>query len=186
MTGLFDLESHLVFYRSYHLNKTNVAIHLFCIPLILLTTITFLSVHEVTLNPYINVGSIIALSYGAYYFLLDWKCGIPAFLFLNYFAYYIKAYTLSLSPADAAQIIRYAYYTHIGSWLAQFYGHGVHEKRAPALFDNLLQAIVLAPFFVVFEIAFALGLRKNLKTSMNNRAGVIVRDLKIKELKKLS
>jgi uncharacterized membrane protein YGL010W len=27
---------------------------------------------------------------------------------------------------------------HVGSWIAQFYGHGVHEKRAPALLDNLL------------------------------------------------
>ena len=25
-------------------------------------------------------------------------------------------------------------------WIAQFYGHGVHEGRAPALLDNLFQA----------------------------------------------
>jgi len=27
---------------------------------------------------------------------------------------------------------------HVFCWLAQFYGHGVHEGRAPALLDNLL------------------------------------------------
>lgn len=27
---------------------------------------------------------------------------------------------------------------HVGTWIAQFYGHGVHEKRAPALLDNLI------------------------------------------------
>lgn len=28
---------------------------------------------------------------------------------------------------------------HIVAWIAQFYGHGVHEGRAPALLDNLFQ-----------------------------------------------
>ena len=41
-------------------------------------------------------------------------------------------------------------YLHILAWLAQFYGHGVHEGRAPALTTNLLFA-GLAPFFVTFE-----------------------------------
>jgi uncharacterized membrane protein YGL010W len=27
---------------------------------------------------------------------------------------------------------------HVGSWIAQFLGHGLAEKRAPALLDNLL------------------------------------------------
>jgi uncharacterized membrane protein YGL010W len=27
---------------------------------------------------------------------------------------------------------------HAGSWVAQFLGHGLAEKRAPALLDNLL------------------------------------------------
>ncbi|KAL8104666.1 hypothetical protein AgCh_028760 [Apium graveolens] len=36
-------------------------------------------------------------------------------------------------------------------WTGQFIGHGVFEKRAPALLDNLLQAFLLAPFFVLLE-----------------------------------
>ena len=39
---------------------------------------------------------------------------------------------------------------HILGWLAQFYGHGVHEGRAPALMDNL-GFMFLAPFFATFE-----------------------------------
>jgi len=27
---------------------------------------------------------------------------------------------------------------HVVCWLAQFYGHGVHEGRAPAVLDNVL------------------------------------------------
>lgn len=49
------------------------------------------------------------------------------------------------------------------SWLAQFVGHGKFEGRAPALLDNIIQAFVLAPFFVFFELLFALGYRPDLK-----------------------
>jgi uncharacterized membrane protein YGL010W len=49
------------------------------------------------------------------------------------------------------------------SWIAQFVGHGKYEGRAPALFDNIAQAFVLAPFFVFFEGLFALGYRPELK-----------------------
>jgi uncharacterized membrane protein YGL010W len=41
-------------------------------------------------------------------------------------------------------------YLHILAWLAQFYGHGVHEGRAPALATNV-SLTLLAPFFVTFE-----------------------------------
>ncbi len=40
---------------------------------------------------------------------------------------------------------------HIASWIAQFVGHGIFEKRAPALLDNMLLMSV-APFFFVFEV----------------------------------
>jgi uncharacterized membrane protein YGL010W len=49
------------------------------------------------------------------------------------------------------------------SWIAQFLGHGVFEGRAPALLDNLVQALVLAPFFVWMEVLFMLGYRPELK-----------------------
>ena len=39
---------------------------------------------------------------------------------------------------------------HIFSWVTQFIGHGLFEKRAPALITNFL-FIYLAPFFTIFE-----------------------------------
>jgi len=55
----------------------------------------------------------------------------------------------------------------VASWIAQFFGHGAFEGRAPALFDNLVQAFVLAPFFVWMEILFYLGYRPELKTRLD-------------------
>lgn len=35
----------------------------------------------------------------------------------------------------------YALYVHVLSWIMQFVGHGLFEKRAPALLDSLLQGM---------------------------------------------
>ncbi|TIB88510.1 hypothetical protein E3Q19_03308 [Wallemia mellicola] len=48
-------------------------------------------------------------------------------------------------------------FIHMTSWIAQFYGHAKHEKRAPALLDNLAGAIFLAPLFVHIENLFSLA-----------------------------
>ena len=52
----------------------------------------------------------------------------------------------------------------LASWIAQFVGHGVFEGKAPALLDNLVQALFLAPFFVWMEILFYFGYRPELKS----------------------
>lgn len=184
--GKLDLASQLAFYRAYHFNSTNVAIHLVCIPIILLSTIAFLTPVNVLGDSYehVNLGSIIAVGYGLFYVFLDSQLGIPTMSVLVAAAYGFKEYYLSLgqfSSVKPEQFVHIAIIAHISSWLAQFYGHAFHEKRAPALTDNLLQALVLAPFFVSFEIAFGLGLRADLKKQMDNKAGVIFRDMKHEE-----
>ena len=57
----------------------------------------------------------------------------------------------------------YAIVVHVICWVAQFVGHGKFEGRAPALLDNIVQAVFLAPFFVWLEVLFALGYRPELK-----------------------
>lgn len=56
---------------------------------------------------------------------------------------------------------------NLASWIAQFVGHGIFEGRAPALLDNLVQAIFLAPFFVWMEFLFMLGYRPELKSRLD-------------------
>jgi len=52
----------------------------------------------------------------------------------------------------------------VTAWIAQFLGHGLFEGRAPALLDNLFQALFLAPLFVWLELLFALGYRPELRS----------------------
>lgn len=186
MAGLFDLDEHLVFYRKYHFNPSNVTIHLCCIPLILLTTITFLSpILLVGLDhPYVNAGSLLAWVYGIYYILLDWQLGVPLAIFLTGFVHWIKTAYLNLNSDTKRLFVHYAIALHVVGWLAQFYGHAFYERRAPALFDNLLLALVLAPFFVVFEIAFWMGFKLDTKKRMDNRAGLLVKQMNEERRKK--
>ncbi|KAI5950025.1 hypothetical protein KGF57_004535 [Candida theae] len=184
MTTLIE---HMIFYRSYHFNSTNVKIHLVCIPIILLSAITFLTpvgLPFISTSPSVNVGIVSAWLYGLYYISLDWKVGIPAASIVIGYGHFIGNYYRSLSATTSptsSQFIHYAIAAHAFAWIAQFYGHGVHEKRAPALLDNLLQALVLAPFFVAFEVAFFLGFRRDLAKKMDNEAGKRVREFRLQE-----
>ncbi|KAK3819031.1 MAG: hypothetical protein J3R72DRAFT_502503 [Linnemannia gamsii] len=72
-------------------------------------------------------------------------------------------YFLSTNPSAT----RIAGYIHAVAWIAQFIGHGVFEKRAPKLTENLVQALVLAPYFVVWEVLFMMGYRPQLKNELD-------------------
>lgn len=73
------------------------------------------------------------------------------------------AYANHLTTTWGATANYWALAIHIISWLAQFIGHGAYEGRAPALLDNLVQAVFLAPLFVWMEVLFFFGYRPELK-----------------------
>jgi len=64
------------------------------------------------------------------------------------------------------------------AWIAQFVGHGKFEGRAPALLDNLVQALFLAPFFVWMEILFFLGYRPELKSRIDKQIAEEIKKFK--------
>ena len=78
------------------------------------------------------------------------------------------AYSDYLTTTYGATANYWAVGIFISSWVAQFIGHGVFEGRAPALLDNLVQALVLAPFFVWMEILFSIGYRPELKSRVES------------------
>lgn len=164
--GILDLEEQLAFYRKYHSDPVNVAVHMVFVPLILLSTFSLLtnlrapvSLAELVLPAeyasYFNLGVISAIGYGIFYTLLDPIYGVPSFAALILAT--MKETDFVLSNKDLANTA--AWILFATGWVAQFAAHGIFEKRAPALFDNLVQALVLAPFFVVFEFLSLLGLR---------------------------
>ncbi|KAI9702043.1 MAG: hypothetical protein M1836_001387 [Candelina mexicana] len=110
-----------------------------------------------------NVGMIASVLYSLIYMLMEPVAGGLLAPFLIAWT----AYANHLTSTYGATANYWATGLHIASWLAQFIGHGMFEGRAPALLDNLVQAFILAPFFVWFEILFSLGYRPELKSRMD-------------------
>jgi len=176
---LFDVKTQLKFYGAYHANPINVAVHVICVPIILWTAQVMLSwlpmpsfipaVHYQISNHLrfdLNLAAIHTAMYLLYYFTLE-----PAAALL-----YAPQLVLSLLTAIAYSHggqthVNNTILLHIFSWIAQFMGHGLAEKRAPALLDNLLGAVVLAPFFVHMEILFMLGYRPTMHRELNIEIG---------------
>ena len=78
------------------------------------------------------------------------------------------AYANHLTSTYGATANYIALGVHVFSWVAQFVGHGIFEGRAPALLDNLVQALFLAPFFVWLEVLFMFGYRPELKARLDS------------------
>lgn len=111
----------------------------------------------------LNVGTIGALLYSTLYVLMEPVAGaLVAPLLIGGTALGNHLTSSYGSPANS-----WAGAINIVCWIAQFVGHGMFEGRAPALLDNLVQALFLAPFFVWFEILFSLGYRPELKRRVN-------------------
>ncbi|CAK7268392.1 hypothetical protein SEPCBS57363_003070 [Sporothrix epigloea] len=164
-----DLEKHLVFYGAYHHNKYNIVIHMVCVPLILASGL-WMAGNSPTLIPLpswltipnlpLNLCTISALLWGSLYVLLEPVAGTAlAIMCLGTAA----IGNFALTHFDARTVTSYAAATHIACWILQFVGHGKFEGRAPALLDNLFQAIFLAPLFVWLELLFAFGYRQELQ-----------------------
>ncbi|QRV87604.1 endoplasmic reticulum membrane protein [Ceratobasidium sp. AG-Ba] len=174
---LFDVNHQLAFYGAYHSNKINIAIHIICVPIILWQVVflanagipSFMPDVSYQINQYLafepNWAFIFSMIYIVYYYALE---PVAA-------ALYTPQFTLSclsaIAFAQRPDAIKVAGALHAFSWIMQFIGHGAAEGRAPALLDNLVGAIVLAPFFVHLELLFAIGYKPSLHKRIQNEVG---------------
>ncbi|KAH7652521.1 2-hydroxy-palmitic acid dioxygenase Mpo1-like protein [Dioscorea alata] len=157
--GLFDLENNFAFYGAYHSNPTNVLIHMLFVWPIFYTSLLLLQFTPLLLHvPFgfgggdallpLNFAFVFALIYALFYVLMDKKAGSLAALLCMLCWLGSDANASRLGFSLAWKVVLAA---QLFCWTGQFIGHGVFEKRAPALLDNLSQAFLMAPFFVLLE-----------------------------------
>lgn len=173
--AFFDLKKQLIFYRSFHFDTINVLVHSVFVPTILFTSMGLLMNVPLPLgDPAVyNLGNAGCLGYGLFYLVLDLQGGLIAAPLLYLFA--LK------NTQWLATVEDYNFWlgeVFVLSWVIQIVSHAVFEKRAPALLDNLLQALVLAPFFVLFEGLFLLGWRVDLKKEVDAQAALNIAEYK--------
>ncbi|OAQ34718.1 DUF962-domain-containing protein [Linnemannia elongata AG-77] len=169
---LLDLKYQMLQYASHHDHPVNVGIHLTCIPLIVWSALVWgantgpliASPSAAALFKFAvpNLSMILMTGYVTYFTALDRPTGL---LSVPIFLGAAKHATHFLATNPKANKI--AAYVHILSWLAQFVGHGVFEKRAPKLTESVVQAAVLGPYFVLWEFLFFLGYRPQLKRELD-------------------
>ena len=156
-----DKEKQLAFYGAYHHDAINQWIHIVCVPLILWSAMVF--VGEVETGLPVNAPQVTAIVYGVFYMLMDPVIATPYLFFL-----YIMQETSTIFLKEVENPYTIAIAIHVVSWILQFVGHGIFEKKAPALLTSFGQSLLLAPFFVWVEVLFKMGFQKELQEKVNN------------------
>lgn len=154
------LEEPMGMYTAYHRHTVNRLIHFIMVPAIVWSLMVWLDLVQFTVGgATLSLAMFVTAGLLVYYLMLDFALGavsVAVFTILLVTAIQLNA---AVAPGTAALIAAGVF---VGSWVFQFLGHGVWEKRRPALMDNLLQ-VFIAPMFLVAETAFSMGFKKDLE-----------------------
>jgi uncharacterized membrane protein YGL010W len=150
----------LATYASYHRDARNRATHFIGIPAIvfsILVPLALVSDSGISLAALVGVLAVLG------WITLDRTIGMAMIAMVLPFV--LIADWIARSYGRGAAWLVFAIF-FVGGWAFQLVGH-VWEGRRPALADNLFQAFI-GPMFIMAEILMALGLKKDLKTVIEN------------------
>lgn len=143
-------------YQSHHTKPITKFTHFIGVPCIILAIqILF---HWVIVIDNIALAWCAVVLLSAYYLLLDVSLGLITAMFLLFITY--LAQLIAQNEINLFSFIIACFLFVIG-WAAQLIGH-YYEGKKPAFLSNFLQVFV-APIFLVAELVFALGYRKELQ-----------------------
>ena len=149
------LAEMLAGYSAAHQHPANVAIHIVCIPIIMLGVLIPLTRVTIDIDGFtFSLAEVVLLGFFFFYLTLDAFYAI-VFVLLSYLLI-LLAYKLGAYPGNMGWYIAAACF--FGGYTAQFVGHAI-EKSMPVLTKHPIQANLSAPLFTVIEIFELLGLR---------------------------
>ena len=155
------LDQQMAVYAAYHRNRWNRLTHFIGVPAIIFAIL--IPMCWVPLGDGLTLAHAFLGAVLAYYFLLDAPLAIATAL-VSYALFY--AARLAAETGIASGWI-WAGAFFVGGWAFQLAGHAF-EGRKPALADNLFQ-IFVAPIFLVAELFFALGLKRDVQAKVEAR-----------------
>ena len=172
------LERLLSQYAAYHLNHKNILTHFIGIPFIVFSILCLTA-----RVGFIGVGIELTLALGLivvtsiYYLSLD---RIFAFIML---VILLAMYPLALKIAhlDWMLWLSFSIGIFVVGWLFQFVGH-FYEKKKPAFTDDII-GLAIGPLFVLAEMIFMLGFRKNLEERILAQARILRADMESKQIR---
>lgn len=160
------LIDHLAQYAAYHRDRRNIASHFIGIPPIVLAVAVLLSRPGMELaGLWLAPATAVALLASVFYLRLDLRFGAVMSLLLGLSLWagaWLATHSTALWLASGIGLF-------VLGWIVQFVGH-YYEGRKPAFVDDLM-GLAVGPLFVVAELAFVLGLRKELEQAIVERSG---------------
>jgi uncharacterized membrane protein YGL010W len=155
------LDQQMAVYAAYHRNRWNRLTHFIGVPAIVFAIL--IPMFWVPLGDGVSLAHVFLGAVLAYYFMLDVPLAIATAVVTCALFY------LARLAAGTGFAPGWAWFGafFLGGWAFQLVGH-VFEGRKPALADNLLQ-IFIAPIFLMAEIFFALGLKRDVRDKVEAR-----------------
>lgn len=157
-------------YADYHRDGRNILTHFVGVPMILWAVVILLSRPAWVLEGsgwVLSPAVLAALAASVYYVLLDTRYGISLAMVL--------ALMLAAGAWLAQQTLSLWLGTGVGlfvvGWIIQFVGH-YWEGRKPAFMDDIV-GLLIGPLFVLAEMGFALGWRKEVQQAIELRSGPV-------------
>jgi uncharacterized membrane protein YGL010W len=162
------LDQQMAVYAAYHRNRWNKLTHFIGVPAIvfaILIPLSWIPIGDGITLAHVFVGAVLA-----YYFLLDVPLALATTVATGAL---LGAARLAAETGFSSGWIWFGVF-FAGGWILQLVGHAF-EGRKPALADNLFQ-IFVAPIFLVAEVFFALGFRRDLLEKMEAQLAGPARD----------
>jgi len=159
-----SLVDHLSQYAAYHRDPRNIASHFIGIPLIVVAVAVLLSRPQWA-DGWLSPAVLAALASAWFYLRLELRLGVLMTVLLGLC---IWAGQVLAQQSTLVWLVSGIGMFVVG-WAIQFVGHH-YEGRKPAFVDDVT-GLIVGPLFVVVELAFLLGLRRDLKEQIEARVG---------------
>jgi uncharacterized membrane protein YGL010W len=161
-----SLVDQLSQYASYHRDRRNIATHLVGIPMIVLGIQALLARPSVVVHGApLTVALVATIATMGFYFVLDRRYGFVMAALLTVSLWVgtcLAARSTGVWLLGSAGLF-------LGGWVVQFVGHAFEGKK-PAFVDDLV-GLLMGPLFIVAEVGFALGLRDDVRQTIDGRVG---------------
>lgn len=155
------LSEQMAFYSAYHRDARNKATHFIGVPMLIFSFLIPMGWLRFHIGGWdITLATIFVVSVLAYYYALDVVLALAMTVFVG-FIYYFADKISQMEMVDSLMVF---IATFVVGWVIQLIGHAI-EGRRPALVDNLFQVFV-APIFLMAEVFFAFGLKKNVEAEV--------------------
>ena len=162
------LADHLSMYAAYHRDQRNIVTHLVGIPMIVLAIVVLLSRWQTELAGVpVSVSTALVVLTCLFYLWLDLPLGV------------LMSLLFAVVHQGGHAIAEWAFAPWLGmgialfvlGWAIQFLGH-YFEGKKPAFVDDIT-GLIIGPLFVVVELVFGLGMRRELRREIESRVGPV-------------